>query len=149
VCEKSSEELANSTTLRADDAENVQIDRTDRARRIERSTVVKRSATTSLPPPRGGSNFNVRVSSISNPMYDENWANKQMAGFTEWMNFTFSSYQNGRGELTDDNAPNGMSEDPLALKSLMQKVRRSDNESHGLLFYIYVYLFYYEKPISF
>ena len=34
--------------------------------------------------------YQMQVTSISNSLYDENWAAKQIVSFTEWMNFTFA-----------------------------------------------------------
>jgi hypothetical protein len=74
------------------------------------------------PKPKSNSvNVNIQVTSISNSRYDDNWANKQIAGFTEWMNFIFST-----------SSPDIINEDELSLnsdcesecmKNLMDKVR--------------------------
>ena len=72
--------------------------------------------------------FNVQVTNISNSMYDESWATKQMNSFTEWMNFTFakagSSVEEGQQQASSAAAAaevEGHDDDAAGLKALLQK----------------------------
>ena len=77
--------------------------------------------------------FQMQVTSISNSLYDENWASKQINSFTEWMNFTFakagsieessSATVNGQQPISNAETLNAEGQDGNAagLKVLLQK----------------------------